>query len=156
MGSAALSAIISAVIAITVAVLTAGMTYVLTRKREHEADWRKIKLDLYRTYVVALSGVLRHNRTSENQAKYADAVNSLTLVASPAILKALYSFQDGVSDSKNAGTDRDLQKLVDGLLIALREDIGPAAQGQARDLSFRFMEPPPGEHEVPVDQLVKQ
>ncbi len=64
--------------------LVAVVTYVLTKKREHEADWRKAKLEHYREYVAALSAVVQGREiTPSAQARYADAVNALTLVASP-------------------------------------------------------------------------
>lgn len=143
MDSATVSAAIAGAVAVTVAGLTAGLTYVLTKRREHESEWRKIKLDLYKSYVIALSGVVRHDRTIENQAQYADAVNSLTLVGSPAVLKALYAFQDDVSDPTVSANKAILQRRVEHLLNALREDIHPYPRGQSRNLTFRFMEPPP-------------
>lgn len=134
MDNAAFAAAISGAVAIVVAALSAGATYLLTKRREREADWRKMKLDIYRAYVIALSCTVQHRRTSEDQARYADAANSLTLVASPVILKALYAFQDTVADK---------DECLDNLLNALRHDISPSHQGMSGDLSFRLFSPPP-------------
>ena len=134
MVNATFSAAISGAVAIVVAAMTAGSTYLLTKKREREADWRKMKLDIYRAYVIALSGTVKHNRTIEDQAKYSDAANSLVLVASPAILRALYIFQDAVADKSDC---------LDNLLNALRHDVDPSRRGKDGDLSFRLLSPLP-------------
>jgi hypothetical protein len=146
--STLLVAVISSVSVLTGAVVTAGLTYLLTKRRERDADWRKIKLDLYKAYVIALSGVVRQNRTLEDQTKYADAVNSLTLVASPSVLKALYAFQD---EASRHGVDDELEKRRDDLLIALRQDIDPSHSRKAADFSFRFLAPPPPEADTSLD-----
>jgi hypothetical protein len=137
MDNALATAAISGGVAITVAALSAILTYVLTQRKERDADWRKVKLDLYRTYVLALSGVVKHNKTPEDQVKYADALNSLTLVASPAVLRVLYAFQDAVAKGDDAVDER-----FNLLMSALRLDIHPAANEGADAPSFRFMSPP--------------
>lgn len=137
MNMAFLTIVISPAVAVAVVVLT----YFLTKKKEREVDWRKVKLDLYKAYVIALSGVVKLNKTHDDQAKYADAVNSLTLVAPPTVLRALYAFQDEVAGQN---TDSDLESRLHSLLSALRQDIDPLFRGKSGDLAFRFMAPPPG------------
>jgi len=39
----------------------------LARRREHEADWRKLKLGQYQEFILALSGVVRERATPEAQ-----------------------------------------------------------------------------------------
>ncbi len=143
------TAILSAAAAISVAILT----YLLTKRKEREADWRKLKLELYRAYVLALSGVVKENRTADDQAKYADAVNSLTLVASSNVLKALYSFQDAISQTGEERQAIDPEKYLDALLKALRQDIYPRSNGSGASVRFRFMSPParlPGAPSNPI------
>ncbi len=137
MNTGLFTAVLSAGAAIGVAVLT----YVLTKRKEREADWRKLKLELYRAYVLALSGVVKVNRTAEDQGKYADAVNSLTLVASSDVLRALYLFQDAISQTGAEGQAIDPEKYLDALLKALRQDIYPRSNGSGAPARFRFMSP---------------
>jgi hypothetical protein len=126
-----------------VSIVVAVVTYLLTKRKERKADWRKSKLDLYRAYVLALSGVVQWNKTSEDQAKYAEAVNGLTLVASPLVLQALYAFQDTVSGATKSHDETTLDKRLNDLLKALRQDIYPTSNGRDKLLFFRFMAPPP-------------
>lgn len=127
-----------AVAATTVAVLTYG----LTKRKEPETDGRKMKLDLYRAYVLALSGVVRWDRTPEDQAKYADALNSLMLVASPDVLRAAYVFQDAPSDPTGNDAATSKEKRLDELLKALRQDLYPGANRGGGLIQFRLMSPP--------------
>jgi hypothetical protein len=143
MNAATYSAVIAGIVAIIVATLGPSLTHHFGKRREREADWRKVKLDLYKTYVVALSGVVRHNRTAEDQAKYADAINGLTLVASPVVLETLYRFQDSVSDESEAVSTADLDARLNALLTALRADIYSEGLGRHGALTFRLMSPPP-------------
>ena len=78
--SVAIAALASAVTAI----LAVIVTYILTKRREHEADWRKLKFAQYQEFVLALSGIVDERATSVSQARYSDAVNSMALVAPPA------------------------------------------------------------------------
>ena len=67
-GASALTAIVSVVV-----------TYLLTRKRAHEAEWRKVKLGQYQEYVIAVSGIVQGRSTPETQRCHADAANSMSL-----------------------------------------------------------------------------
>jgi len=51
-------ALLTATTSVIGALAVASLTYIFTRRREHEADWRKMKLDHYREYIAALSGVV--------------------------------------------------------------------------------------------------
>ncbi|MBT1538363.1 hypothetical protein B7R78_0014950 [Ralstonia solanacearum] len=125
--------------------LVAVVTYALTKKREHEADWRKAKLEHYREYVAALSGVVQGRAvTPDAQARYADAVNALTLVASPAVLTALYAFQDEISYRNTQRSIERHDQLVNVLLREMRHDVRPPMRGgDDFEPSIRLMSVPP-------------
>lgn len=145
--SATITALISGAVAVTVAALTAGATYVLTRRREQEAEWRKLKLERYTEYVAALSGVVqRSNVTSEARARYAHAINSITLVAPPTVLTALYAFQDELADRNVERTSDRAHELLSDLLSAIRRDIDPGDRQQAISVRFMSAPPPPLSH----------
>ncbi len=67
-----LVAIISAATAVVVADVAAGLTYLFTKRREREADWRKLKLDYYNEYVSALSGIIEGRGTPEGHIRYVE------------------------------------------------------------------------------------
>jgi membrane protein implicated in regulation of membrane protease activity len=62
-----LTVALSASVSAGVAIISAIITYVLTRKREHRADWRKLKLNQYQEFLLALSGVVRERATPEGK-----------------------------------------------------------------------------------------
>jgi len=133
MDNAALSIALSGGVALVTAAITAGLTYYLTKRREHEADWRKLKLERYGEYVTALSGVVRRDPSSDAQARYADAVNSIVLVALSSVLIALYAFQD----EKSGGAKRE--SLLNSVMDAPREDIYPGPRRRMATVAIRFM-----------------
>lgn len=69
----------------------------LAQRREHEAVWRQTKIEHYQEYLSALSAMVSGRTTAPDQDRYADAVNSLALVASPAVLDAVHAFQAEIS-----------------------------------------------------------
>jgi hypothetical protein len=48
------TAVLAAIISGAVALAAAAVTYLLTKKRDREAEWRKLKLDYYRELVAAI------------------------------------------------------------------------------------------------------
>lgn len=128
-----------------VAAITAGATYFLTRRREHEADWRKLKLERYTEYASALSAVVqRTGVTAEDHARYANAVNSISLVAPATVLAKLYAFQDGLASGSGARAD----ELLNQLLHVIRRDIDPGRRSR-KPISIRFLSAPPPSASAP-------
>ncbi len=71
--------VVVALVSGAAAVSIPGLTYWLTKRREHEAAWRDLKLKHYQEYMVALSGVVGGRTNIETRARYADAANALPL-----------------------------------------------------------------------------
>jgi hypothetical protein len=113
MNDAMLAAAISGSVSLTVAIVG----YYLTRRKEREADWRKMKFEIYKEYVSALSQQLNNMESSE--VRYLEACNSLTLVAPSVIVSAVQTFNN-IFFGKDSG---DLGKAIQKLLSALREDV---------------------------------
>jgi hypothetical protein len=128
------------------AILAVVVTYLLTKRREHEADWRKLKLERYQEFILALSGVVRERATPEAQRRYADAVNSMMLVATSSVLSALKNFQAEISYVNNQRSDERHDELLDVLLRAMREDVHPGRSSTETAYSFRLLGLPP-EHD---------
>ena len=87
-----LTIVFTALISFVTAIAVTIITYVLTRRREHEADWRKLKFSQYQELLLALSGITEGRSTAEAQARYSDAVNSMALVAPTQVVRALQAF----------------------------------------------------------------
>jgi hypothetical protein len=133
----------TASVSATAAILAVVITSVLARKREHEADWRKLKLSQYQAFIFALSGVVREQPTLEARRSYADAVNSLNLVAPKAVLDALAAFQNEISDIKYGKSDDRHDQLLEILIRSMRTDIHPKSLRDNPSQAFRFLALPP-------------
>jgi len=130
---------LTALISGSAAVVVAAVTYAFTKRREQEAVWRDLKLKHYQEYIAALSATVGAKATPEIRARYADAGNTLSLVAPPEVLRALYAFQDEIS-LKGPAKDRFRHdaRLTD-LMRAMRADAQaglPASEES--DLNFRL------------------
>ena len=89
----------------------------------------------------ALSSITGRRATDRDQVRYSDAVNSLTLVAPPRVLHALYAFQDEIGP-RNA--TKSLARHDDALAMLLREvrrDVHPTVPDDGT-LSFRLFDAP--------------
>jgi len=121
------------------------ITYALTRRREHEGDWRKLKFSQYQEYILALSGIVRGRASPEAHSRYADAVNSMSLVGTIEVLVALKKFQDEIAwvNQNNRKTDDRHDELLAMLLRAMRKDINPRRSHDDKAHPFRLLGLPP-------------
>ena len=136
-------AAITAGVSATAAILAVVVTSALAKNREHEADWRKLKLGQYQEFVLALSGVVRERATPEAHRRYADAVNSMNLVAPATVLVALRAFQKEISYINTGRSDDRHDQLLEILIRAMRSDIHPKPSAGDLSGSFRLLGLPP-------------
>ena len=141
------TALVSGAVALVTVAVTQPITYFFSRKRDHEADWRKMKLEQYKEYVAALSGTVHHPFDSAVQRRYSDAVNSMGLVASPSVLIALYSLLDETSFSNKNPTPQKYDSLLSSLMREMREDSHPESPKDNPEFIFRTLDCPPNEDE---------
>jgi hypothetical protein len=143
-------ALLAAAISGAVSIAGVVVSYLLSKRKEREADWRKLKLERYDEYVTALSGVVKGQElTPEAQARYATAVNGIALVAPSTVLKALYAFQDERSGEKSRNP------LLNDLMNALRHDIHPGRSNRKDAVAVRFMGVPSrstSSPDIPLDE----
>lgn len=135
--------LLTAVIAAATALTVAGLTNFLTKSRERESEWRKLKLERYREYVSALSGVVEGSATSEAQARYAAAINELQLVAPPPVLRTLKSFLAYTSYRNPHKTQERHDELLNELILAMRRDLRPKEKSANSGSGFWLQAVPP-------------
>jgi hypothetical protein len=123
--SVVLSGLLSGVVALAVALITQRGSI----QRDHEADWRKLKLDLYKEFVSSAAGIVPTLATREARIRYLNAANVLLLVGSKDVVKALNLLQDNHLDNR----------YLKPLFLALRSDINPL-RADEDDLNFKFVE----------------
>ena len=133
--------ILVAIISASAALAVAAVSYFFNKRSERESEWRKLKLDHYKEYVSALSGVVGQRSRPDSQARYSDAVNLMTLVAPPSVPRALYEFQDEIRVNNLNKTPERYQIVLTALLKEIRRDVHPKTPTDA-DIVFRFMDVP--------------
>jgi hypothetical protein len=95
----------------------------LTIRRDREADWRKLRFEVYREYVIALSGIVAGRGNIAEHARYADSVNSMRLIAPASVLNALSNFLRFTSEQNTSQPIEEHDRLVDTLIAAMRRDV---------------------------------
>src|SRR5580693_4898979 len=91
----------------------------------------------------ALSGIVRRRATPQAHARYADAVNSLTLVAPGVVIAKLQDFMDETR-SKEFDQHRHDERYS-ALVRAIRRDVQPGRLGDDEPRSFHLVDVPPDE-----------
>lgn len=134
--------ILVALIPAVAAVVGVALTYVFNKRREHEAEWRKLKLDHYKEYVAALSGIVGTRATDATHARYSDAFNALVLIAPPDVLQALYGFQRETSVGNPDWSFERHDAALAQVLRAIRRDVHPAAPDDG-SIEFHLIDIPP-------------
>ncbi|WP_155520958.1 hypothetical protein [Ralstonia solanacearum] len=140
--AAALPAILAALASGVFALVGVIVTSILAQRREHEANWRQSKAQHYQEYISALSAVVSGRSTPAAQERYADAVNALALVASPAVLDAVHAFQAEISYRNTVRSDERYDALLNVVIHAMRGDIQPVTN-RATVHPYRLFAPPP-------------
>ncbi|WP_372000881.1 hypothetical protein P7L68_19455 [Tistrella mobilis] len=131
---------ISAAVSIVVTVLTS----ILTRSREREADWRKLKFSQYQEFIIALSAATSWTPNAEARARYANAVNSLHLFASSDVVTALNAFQTKVPQTFHEEYSEERQIKLNELIAAIRRDLGINSNSS---LTYSLFSAPPARPE---------
>ncbi|WP_234729789.1 hypothetical protein [Acidocella facilis] len=135
--------LITAGFSVISAVLAAVLTYVFTERRERNAEWRKLKLEQYKEFILALSSTVSGRENREAHFRYADAVNAMSLVASRDVLQALGAFQTEISFLNNQRSGEKHDILLNSLIKAMREDIGASGASLPSEISLKLLAPPP-------------
>lgn len=125
------------------ALIAVVVTNVLTRRREHEADWRKLKLAHYQQFVAALSAITEGRCTSDAMRQYTDAVNAMSLIAPMGVLNALMSFQEETSYKNDKRNAAEHDRLLNLLVRAIRADIQPSHLRDDPEFKFMLLGLPP-------------
>jgi hypothetical protein len=136
------TAFISAAAALIGGIVVAIANYRLSVRREHEADWRKLKFDRYQEFIIALSGVVQGRETRDAKLRYADAVNSMSLVAPEGVLHALQQFQDEITYLNQNRSQTKHDELLNILLRQMRADIRPGSRAN-ETIEFKLLAAPP-------------
>ena len=137
------NAVLTTVLSAMTALVTIVVTNFFTRRREHEADWRKLKLAQYQQLIVAFSGIEKSRHTTESVRQFTDAVNAISLIASPPVLRALQLYLSANAYNNVARTEAESGRLFSLLIHALRADIQPSHHSDDPKFQFTLLSLPP-------------
>lgn len=122
----------------------AAATALFTKQRDHESTWRQAKMDRYQEYMAALSAIVEGRDTPRSaHDRYADAINALSLVASPTVLDALEAYLRETSYKNPDKVHKQHDALLSALIRAMRDDVQPNSTEESSPRSFRLIAPPP-------------
>lgn len=113
-----------ALIGAAATILTVAFTYAFTKRREREADWRKLKLEMYREFATAMAGMAEGDADDEDKARFNVASNSLHLIASKDVVASLEAFRREISASNQTRSIEAHDKLLSRLFWEIRRDLG--------------------------------
>jgi hypothetical protein len=117
------TAITTALITVIGAVLLAAATYWFTKARERDAEIRKEKLEHYRNFTTAMSGIITDEATDDGKRAFSLACNNLNLIASYDVLVALQEFQSEIRIG-NVNRNRETHDiLLSKLFFRIRQDL---------------------------------
>jgi len=116
------SAIYVALISGSVSIFVAALTYLFTKFREREADWRQQKLEHYKELLEAVSGIVENDATPDAQRRYAKATNVIGLVASQEVIVAMERLRKA-SRRYEGWTMEEHDDALSKLLLAIRKDL---------------------------------
>ena len=134
MDTTILVTVISAITSLAVA----AVTFSLTKQKEREAEWRKQKLEHYREFLDALSGTVGSDSTPEAQRRWAQATNTIGLVASQQVLLALQEFQNAIAHSNPKPSVEEHDRTLNQLMLAIRTDLNISPADDPETFSFRL------------------
>jgi hypothetical protein len=120
------SSIWVAVIGGLAGLLTAALTYAVTKRREREADWRKLKLEMYREFTTSMAAMAEGDANDDDKMRFNVASNALHLIASKSAVDALDAFRREISASNQNRSGDAHDKLLSRLFWEIRRDLGDA------------------------------
>lgn len=143
MEGAVLAAIITGAVALVAMLVTPPITNLFSKKRDHEEDWRKKKLERYIEFFAAFSGAAVTGSDSTKKQRYHEAKGNLLLVAPPNVLIALRAFEDGLESEDFAGDPSKWDREFNLLIGAMRKVCHPKPPNDSPDFIFVKSTDPP-------------
>lgn len=121
------------IIVAIIAAAASAITFFLTRMKEREAEWRKLRVEQYRELVTAMSEVAG-GPTPENTRRLALAANQVGLLASPDVLRHQTRLLDAVATSRTENHD----EILTSLMHAIRADLKVPGATQQSGINFKL------------------
>lgn len=106
------------------------LTYYFTKKRELEAEQRKLKQEYYKSFIKALSDVAIDNSDDDAQKRLSEGFNSLIVISAPRVVQRLMEYHNFVRTDQDEEIARDSKQwtekhdeILRSLIKEIRKDI---------------------------------
>jgi len=113
--------------------------YFSSKTREHETNWRSLRIEFYKEFVLSLAALEHADATAEERLRFNRASNSLPLVASTRVLNAMIGLREELTtpvNKRRPGVEDEIRKK---LIWEMRKDIGYLpAKARYEDFSAPF------------------
>lgn len=130
--------VLVALITATAGIIASALTYYFAKQREREAEWRKHKLEHYKTLLTAMNGIVGETAPRDNKAAFVCAFNNVMLVASPAVLTSLRALLDEIAESNKSRDPERHDKPLTALMYAIHDDVGIKPNCAGSEFEFRL------------------
>ncbi|MFZ1934200.1 MAG: hypothetical protein WCB27_26075 [Thermoguttaceae bacterium] len=114
---------IATLITVVGGVIAAGATYLFTKWREREAEWRKDKREYYKAFMASCSANVEGDSTPEGKLAFNRATNDLSLIAPQRVIEALIAYREETSISNPDRRQDRHDQLLSRLLYEMRRDL---------------------------------
>lgn len=130
--------ILIAVISAMASLVGAAASFLFSLRREQAGDWRKVKFEHYCEFMTALSGITGSDATSAGHRLFAQASNTIQLVASKRVIDALHDFREEIASSNAHPSTERQAMLLSTMVREIRADLGVPRRSNPDDLSVRL------------------
>ena len=115
--------IITSIISILSAIIIVSLTYIFTKSKEREAEWRKEKLNFYIEFIKSISEITKENITKNSSDRFAKACNNFYLFAPENILKAMQDYREETNVKNKTFNSKKAEEKLKELISLIRKDI---------------------------------
>lgn len=130
------ASIVVASISAASAVVASALSFYFSKKKDREVDWRKNKFEYYREFLEALGSIAGSDSTPDGNRRFALACNTLHLIASIEVVRALHDFQDEIRVSNTEKSRHVHDALLSRLVWEIRKDLGIPPTANASEFSM--------------------
>jgi hypothetical protein len=132
--------VIVAIVSAAGTIFAAAFTFYLTKRHELAVQLRKEKLNHYKVLLAAVSDLAVDGTNKEDaNMRFALAANTIGLAAPQYVINALMAFHDEIKISNAHKSQARHDKLLNDLLLAIRQDIGLAKGDDAATFNFHLI-----------------
>ena len=124
----------------TLSILAAITTHYLMKRRELKMREAEHKLERYNDFLASLAGIGSGYKTYEAHVHSANAINTLSIVASKKVLEAVYEMVDYIQPHEGKSDNISEQdRILNKLILEIRRDLYPKTSKDFRQFKFRLI-----------------